>query len=206
MDRMKTSARRVPTLLLAVAMAMPLWTATGVASAHDGTNDGANDSGNNSGTGRTSDIANDSDTDERHPPMMHGGPEQGGPANGPRRHRGMPPFGAPEMDGMGWMGKGRAPLLRGVELTEAQEDKVFAILHAETPYLREQGKAAAKAHEALRAMAGAGKYDDAKAASLAKAAGAAMANIALQRVRTEQKLLAVLTPEQRKQQAESSPN
>ena len=194
---MKTSARRVHTLLLAVAMAMPLLTATGVASAHDSINDSANDSD------RPSDIANDSDTDQRRPPLMHGGPEQGGPANGPRRHRGMPPFGTPRMGGVG---EGRAPLLRGVELTEAQEYKVFAILHAEKPYLRDQGKAAAKAHEALRAMAGAEKYDDAKAASLAKAAGTAMSNVALQRVRAEQKLLAVLTPEQRKQQPESSPN
>jgi Spy/CpxP family protein refolding chaperone len=79
---------------------------------------------------------------------------------------------------------------------------VFAILHAEAPYLRDQAKAAAKAHEALRALAGAEKYDDAKAASLAKEAATAQANIELQHVRTEQKLLAVLTPEQRKKQQE----
>ena len=89
-----------------------------------------------------------------------------------------------------------------MELTEAQEDKVFAILHAEQPYLRDQAKAAAKAREALRALAGADKYDDAKAASLAQAAATAGANIELQHVRTRQKLLAVLTPEQRKAQAE----
>jgi Spy/CpxP family protein refolding chaperone len=92
-----------------------------------------------------------------------------------------------------------------VELNEAQQDKVFAILHAEAPYLREQGKAAAKAREALRALAGADKYDDAKAAALAKEAATAEANIALQHVRTQQKLLAVLTPEQRKKQADEKP-
>ncbi|HWW69561.1 MAG TPA: periplasmic heavy metal sensor [Duganella sp.] len=137
--------------------------------------------------------ANESGDD--HPAMMHGGPDRDGPDSGPRMHGGMPPFGGP---GMG----GPPPFMRGVELSEAQEDKVFAILHEEKPYLREQGKAAAKAHEALREMAGADKYDDAKAASLAQAAATAMANIALQRVRTEQKLLAVLTPEQRKKQAQ----
>lgn len=180
---MKTSARRVHKLILAVAMAVPLWAAAGVASAND--NNDRNDSGNDIG--------------DRRPPMMRGGPDQHEPDIGPRGRGAMPPFGS---RGMGGMVGGRAPILRGVELTEAQEDKVFAILHAEKPYLREQAKAAAKAHEALREMAGAEKYSDAKAASLAQAAGTAMANIALQRVRTEQKLLAVLTPEQRKQQAE----
>nr|WP_315257093.1 periplasmic heavy metal sensor [uncultured Duganella sp.] len=125
-----------------------------------------------------------------------GGPEQDGPAHGPGFGSGFGPgpgFGA------------RPPFFRGVELSEAQQDKVFTILHAEAPYLREQGKAAAKAREALRELASADKYDDAKAAALAKEAASADANIALQHVRTQQKLLAVLTPEQRKQQAEEKP-
>lgn len=166
---MKTKTPGVHKLLLALVVALPLLAATGAAS--------ANESG------------------DEHPAMMHGGPDHEGPANGPRMHGGMPPFGGPGM-------VGRPLFMRGVELSEAQEDKVFAILHEEKPYLREQGKAADKAHEALREMAGTDKYDDAKAASLAQAAANAMANIALQRARTEQKLLAVLTPEQRKKQAE----
>lgn len=92
-----------------------------------------------------------------------------------------------------------------MELSEAQQDKVFTILHAEAPYLREQSKAAAKAREALRQLATADKYDDAKAAALAREAASADANIVLQHVRTQQKLLAVLTAEQRKQQAEEKP-
>jgi Spy/CpxP family protein refolding chaperone len=123
------------------------------------------------------------------------GPEQGGP--GP----GGPGFGPGPGPGFG----GRPPFFRGVDLNEAQQDKVFAILHAETPYLREQSKAAIKAREALRELASADKYDDAKAAALAKEAATAEANIALQRVRTQQKLLAVLTPEQRKKQADEKP-
>ena len=122
-------------------------------------------------------------------PGEHGprGPEHGGPDRGPG------------------FGPGRPPFFRGLELSEAQEDKIFDILHAEAPYLREQFKAAAKAREALRALAVADQYDDAKAAALAKDAATAEANIALQHVRTQQKLLAVLTPEQRKQQAEEKP-
>ena len=165
---MKTKTLGVHKLLLAMVVALPLFIATGAASANE--------------------------SDDERPAMMHGGPDREGSGSGPRMHA-MPPFGGPGM-------VGRPLFMRGVELSEAQEDKVFAILHEEKPYLREQGKAADKAHEALREMAGTDKYDDAKAASLAQAAANAMANIALQRVRTEQKLLAVLTPEQRKKQAE----
>ncbi|USX24512.1 periplasmic heavy metal sensor [Oxalobacteraceae bacterium OTU3CINTB1] len=132
--------------------------------------------------------------EDHRPAMPHGGPDRDGPEAGPRMQGGLPPFGPPGMAGM----VGRPLFLRSVALSEAQDDKVFAILHEEKPYLREQAKAAAKAQEALREMAGAEKYDDAKAAALAQAAATAMANISLQRVRTEQKLLAVLTPEQRK--------
>jgi len=139
-------------------------------------------------------AAGANDMEDHRPAMQQGGPDHDGGDEGPRMHGGMPPFGPPGMAG----GVGRPLFLRSVALSEAQEDKVFAILHAEKPYLRDQGKAAAKANEALREMAGADKYDDAKAASLAQAAATAMANISLQRVRTEQKLLAVLTPEQRK--------
>jgi Spy/CpxP family protein refolding chaperone len=121
------------------------------------------------------------------PAAMHGGHE--GPMGGPGEGHDMPP--GPMM-----------PLLHGLELNEAQQDKVFGILYAEMPYLRDQHKAAAKAHEALRALASADKFDDAKATALAQAAAQANANIELQHVRTEQKLLALLTPEQRKQLAE----
>ncbi|CAN7295498.1 periplasmic heavy metal sensor [Pseudoduganella sp. LjRoot289] len=127
----------------------------------------------------------------------HGGPgEMGpwglglgsGPGSGPRRM----PFGQP-------------PFMHGLALSEAQQDKVFAILHAQAPYLREQGKAFHKAQEALHALGSADKYDDAKAASLSQAAAQAMSNLELQRVRTGQKLLAVLTAEQRKQLDQRKP-
>lgn len=124
------------------------------------------------------------------------GPRRAGPEHGPERAPGFGP-------GPGFLG--RPPFFRGVELSEAQQDKVFTILHAEAPYLREQAKAAAKAREALRALSSADKYDDGKAAALAKELAAAEANIMLQHVRSQQKLLALLTPEQRKQQAEDPP-
>lgn len=72
--------------------------------------------------------------------------------------------------------------------------------------MREQEKAARHAHEALRAMATSGQFDEAKATALAQAAGKAMAAIALQRARTDAQINALLTPEQRRQAAERGPH
>lgn len=181
---MKNSRYRLNHILLAAAVALPLM--AGNQAARAGEADGGP------------------------APSLRGGPPPFGPAAGPV----FAPGGeGPRFDGPGHPGHGvgpgadfaggaRLPWLHRLDLSEAQEDKVFAILHAEQPYLREQDKAAAKAQAALRALATAEKYDDASAAALAQAAATAHANIALQHVRTAQKLLAVLTPEQRKQLAE----
>lgn len=130
---------------------------------------------------------------------MHGTPgdardDEGDGPRGPGRpgpHG--PAFGMP----------GDVPFLRGVDLTEAQQDRIFTILHGQVPYLREQHKAREKAERALFGLHGAAKYDDAAAVKLAQAAAQAMANITLQHLRTEQKVLAVLTAEQRKQVEEA---
>lgn len=94
---------------------------------------------------------------------------------------------------------GLPPFLHGIELSEAQQDKVFAATYAQAPLLREQEKIAFKAHAQLRELAASSAYDDAKAGALANTAAHAMATISLQQARLEQQLLAVLTPEQRKQ-------
>ena len=188
---MRNSTHRLNHLLLAAAVALPLLSVTSAV--------------------RSADMNAD------HGPAVEEG-RRGGPGGGPngpdggaggRGPMGPPPGSGFRFDSSFGPGPGfapQAPLFRGVELTEAQEDRIFAILHAEKPYLREQAKAAGKAHEALRALAEADKYDDAKAAALAQAAATASANIELQHVRTRQKLLAVLTPEQRKQQNQERPD
>jgi Spy/CpxP family protein refolding chaperone len=89
--------------------------------------------------------------------------------------------------------------LHGVVLTEAQQDRVFAIMHAAEPQRRELAKSVRKAHEALSALAGSGKFDDGKAAALAQSAGQAMAAMVLARARLEAQVMALLTPEQRQQ-------
>lgn len=119
------------------------------------------------------------------------------------RPDGPPPHameGAPPGFGPGGPGaQGLPPFMHGIELSEAQQDKVFAATYAQAPLLREQQKIAYKAHAQLRELAASSAYDDARASALANAAAQAMAKISLQQARLEQQLLALLTPEQRKQ-------
>jgi len=129
-------------------------------------------------------------------PGAPGGFADRGPGPGPRGP-GVPGFDGPRGGGYG--------VFLGIELTEVQEDKVFAILHGQAPYLREQQKAEDKAMRALHELRNADKYDDASASKLAQAAAQAHASILLQEIRTHHKLLAVLTPEQRKQLVERKP-
>ena len=103
--------------------------------------------------------------------------------------------------GPGHAGDGVPPFLRGIELTEAQQDKVFAATYAQEPLLHEQKKIAFKAHAQLRALAASAQYDDAQASALANTAAQATARISLEQARLEQQLLALLTPEQRAQLA-----
>lgn len=130
---------------------------------------------------------------------------QHGPApDGPPPHamegppRG-PGFGPGPGPGPGPGGQGLPPYLHGIELSEAQQDKVFAATYAQAPLLREQQKIAYKAHAQLRELASSSAYDDARASALANTAAQAMATISLQQARLEQQLLALLTPQQRKQ-------
>ncbi|GGC89633.1 Spy/CpxP family protein refolding chaperone [Undibacterium terreum] len=126
--------------------------------------------------------------------------------------QGMPGHG-PRMEGPGFAVPGDVPhgfeapfdhqpgpvFLHGIKLTEEQEDKIFAIMHAQAPQLREQMKALRKAQEALRAMRFSAQYDDSKAKALTEASARAMGDSSLLRLRGEQQIYALLTAEQRKQ-------
>ena len=121
---------------------------------------------------------------------------------GPDSHafRGPPPgppgprFGA--FPGEGWGGP--PPFLAGLHLTEEQEDKVFAIVHAAAPALREQEKALRKAREALRDLNESPQYDESRVKGLADTAAKADSQLIVLRARTEHQILALLTPEQLK--------
>jgi Spy/CpxP family protein refolding chaperone len=104
---------------------------------------------------------------------------------------GLPPFGEPPLP----------PLLHGIKLSEAQQDQVFAILYELAPRLREQAKIAHRSGEALRALAVAPSFDEAKARALAQSEAKARAELGLLIARSDSQLLALLTPEQRQQRA-----
>lgn len=97
------------------------------------------------------------------------------------------------------------PHLHGLNLTEAQQDKVFEIMHAQAPVMRDKAKGLRKAEGDLHALTAAPDYSEAKARTLADAAAKAMAEMALVRAKADRQVFEVLTPEQRKQLAETKP-
>jgi protein CpxP len=99
----------------------------------------------------------------------------------------------------GWGWSPHPAFLEGLKLTDEQEDKVFAILHAAAPAVREQAKAAGKAQEALRELGTSAQYDDARAKALTDAAGKAESQLVLLHIRAEHEIYSILTAEQRAQ-------
>ena len=112
---------------------------------------------------------------------FHGGPPDADADHGPA--------------GFGPAGFGRR--LHGLHLTEAQQDKVFALFHAEAPQRRERDKTIRKAHETLRELGHADRFDEARASAAARDLGQAIAAQALAQARLESQMQALLTPEQR---------
>mgnify|MGYP001764667982 CR=1 FL=1 len=94
------------------------------------------------------------------------------------------------------------PHLCGLNLSEAQRDKIFEIMHAQAPLMREKAKAVRKAEDDLRALAAADDYSDAKARTLADTAAKAISEMSLARARAERQVFETLTPEQRRQLAD----
>lgn len=123
------------------------------------------------------------------PPHAHGMMEHG--PGGP-----MGPMG---MMGPGFMGHHPGVFLHGLKLTEAQQDKIFAIEYAQMPQEREQRKVIEHAHRDLHQMVMSGQYDEARARALTDALGRAVAREAQLRAEAGAKILQVLTPEQRRQ-------
>jgi Spy/CpxP family protein refolding chaperone len=92
----------------------------------------------------------------------------------------------------------------GVALTEVQQDRAFAIMHAQAPQRRELDKQVRAAHDALRALS-TGPFDETRASSQAQALGRAVAAQELLHARTQAQLMALLTPDQRAQARQGRP-
>lgn len=98
------------------------------------------------------------------------------------------------------------PYLHRLNLSDAQRDKVFAIVHAQVPTMRDKAKALHKVEDDLRELMAAPDYSEAKARALADTAAQAMAAMTLVRAKVDRQVFEVLTPEQRKQLAERKPS
>ena len=98
--------------------------------------------------------------------------------------------------------RGGDMMLRGLNLTEQQRDQIFKIHHDSVPAMREQMKQVQKARMDLRQIAMADKFDEAKARQAADAQAKAMANMAVMRAQTMNRVRQVLTPEQRQKMDE----
>lgn len=118
----------------------------------------------------------------------------GGPSGNFRHCGGAEMRAGPGPHGMGEM----PPYLRALSLSEAQRDKVFEIMHAQVPTMRDKAKAACKAEADLRALGVAADYSEAKAQALADASAKAMAEMSLARVKADRQVFEMLTPEQQK--------
>jgi len=104
--------------------------------------------------------------------------------------------------GMHHRGGGDMMRMRGLNLTEQQRDQIFKIHHDSVPAMREQMKQVQKARMDLRQVAMADKFDEAKARQAADAQAKAMANMAVMRAQTMNRVRQVLTPEQRQKMDE----
>ena len=109
--------------------------------------------------------------------------------------------GSPMGEGMmhgGMRHRGDAMMhMRELNLTEQQRDQIFKIHHDSVPPMREQMKQVQKARDDLRQVAMADKFDEARARQAADAQAKAMANMAVMRAQTMNRVRQVLTPEQR---------
>jgi Spy/CpxP family protein refolding chaperone len=152
----------------------------------------------------TSAAAN-GETEARRPAAAERAEADRGPGQGPHGFGGSGP-GAPGPDAPFGRGpKGQLGHLRHLDLSEAQQDKLFAITYAAEPQRRAQEKAERKAQETLRALGSSGQFDEAKANAAARDLGQAIAAGALLQARVESQVLAVLTAEQREQLRKSRP-
>jgi protein CpxP len=91
--------------------------------------------------------------------------------------------------------------LHGLQLSETQDDKIFAILYALEPAMREQMKLIRQAQDGLAGLADADDYSEAKLKALTETNAKAMAAVMRMRIRADHQIYSLLTPAQRKQLA-----
>jgi len=125
--------------------------------------------------------------------------------DGPGRHRGhdIDAGHGPAMqdDEAGWQDErgGFAPGQRGIDLSDAQRDRLFDIRHQQAPAVHAQKTTLRQARQALRALGDAERFDEAQARTLTRKIADATASLTLLRAQEAHRIRAMLTPEQRTQ-------
>jgi periplasmic protein CpxP/Spy len=98
---------------------------------------------------------------------------------------------------------GLPPYLRGLELSDGQEDQIFALMHEQIPALREQQKQRRHALDELEALTKASSFDEHKAQQLAEKLSEIEKQFVLSRARNDFRINGILTADQRKQLEET---
>jgi protein CpxP len=89
--------------------------------------------------------------------------------------------------------------LRGLDLTDQQRDKIFDIMYAQVPALRDKMKALRTQRQQLRDASLTTHYDAKRVRELADAEAKTMAEVQVMHAESTNKIFALLTPEQQKQ-------
>lgn len=117
------------------------------------------------------------------------------------RERGPEAFDRPHSEALHGMHDGSHSLhfLHGLDLSEAQQDALFTLMHRQAPEIRKQKQALHKAQDALQQLSRQEKFDETQGRRLAREIGELKSEQAYQHARTSQEVYRLLTPAQRKQ-------
>jgi len=91
--------------------------------------------------------------------------------------------------------------LQGIELDEAQQDRIFEILHESAAAQRKAHRTAERTHHQLKHIGLSTDYNESAARKLSDQHAQAIAELTMLRVRNEKRILEVLKPEQRRDAA-----
>ncbi len=89
--------------------------------------------------------------------------------------------------------------LQRLDLSEAQQDKIFDLMHERAPAARQQMKALQKNERELQALRQSNDFSEARAKALIDDIARQRADMELARLQGERQVLDILTPEQRQQ-------
>jgi protein CpxP len=89
--------------------------------------------------------------------------------------------------------------LRGLDLSDQQRDKIFDIMHAQAPALRDKMKVLRTERDKLREASFTSGFDAKRVRELADAEAKTMAEVQVMHAETTSRIFALLTPEQQKQ-------